>query len=80
MPIVPPLAAERPVALLGLGQLGQACAQALRGLGFPVLGWSRNPKAVEGIDTHSGADGLDHVLSRADIVVTLLPLTAQTET
>lgn len=76
--ILPPLARERPVAMLGLGELGTAAAQALRALNFPVMGWSRSPKTVAGVECHSGAAGLDHVLSRAAIVVLLMPLTAET--
>jgi len=67
------------VALLGLGALGAACAGALAGLGFPVLGWSRTPKDLPGIECHHGRDGLKTVLSRAQIVVTLLPATPGTE-
>lgn len=76
---VPPLARDRPVAMLGLGALGQACTRALTGLGFPVTGWSRTPKDIDGINSLSGADGLRRVLSGADIIVLLLPLTAETE-
>lgn len=75
----PPLASERPVTILGLGELGRACANALRVLGFPVSGWSRSPRQIEGITTFSGDDGLQAALSQAQIVVTLLPFTAQTE-
>jgi glyoxylate/hydroxypyruvate reductase A len=77
-PACPPLARERPVAMLGLGELGAACGKALAGLGFPVMGWSRRPRAVPGIDCHHGAEGLRHVLGRAQIVVTLLPSTPET--
>ena len=76
---VPPLARERPVAMLGLGALGQACARALLGLGFPVLGWSRTPRDVAGVDCRAGADGLQETLARAQIVVTLLPQTPETQ-
>jgi glyoxylate/hydroxypyruvate reductase A len=75
----PPLARERPVAVLGLGELGAACAQALAALNFPVLGWSRRQKDVTGVDCRAGADGLKEVLTQAQIVVTLLPLTPGTE-
>ena len=78
-PRVPPLAHERRVAILGLGELGAACGAALNGLGFDVLGWSRTPKTLPGIACHSGEDGLKAVLKRAEILVLLLPLTAQTE-
>lgn len=75
---VPPLARERPVAMLGLGELGRACAGALAGLGFPVLGWSRTLRDVPGIACHAGPEGLRQVLARAQIVVTLLPATPET--
>ena len=77
--ITPPIARERPVAVLGLGALGRAVGEALAGLNFPVMGWSRGPKSIAGIDCHFGDDGLDAVLSRAEIVILLMPLTAETE-
>ncbi len=75
----PPLSQERPVGILGMGTLGLACAHALAGLGFDVQGWARNPRATEGITLHHGAAGLAKVLERSEILVTLLPHTAQTE-
>ena len=79
LPRVPPMAAERPVTVLGLGELGQACALALTGLGFPVSGWSRTPKTIPGITCHHGIDGLNTALQGAEIVVLLLPNTPATE-
>ena len=76
---VPPIAAERPVTILGLGALGLACARALRSLGFPVTGWSRGPKTCDGIATHHGPDGLTRALTGARIVILLLPDTPATE-
>ncbi len=78
-PTVPPLASERPVAVLGMGALGTACAHALRALKFPVQGWSRSEKTVPDIPCHHGVDGLAHVLRTAQIVITLLPKTPDTE-
>lgn len=78
-PTCPPLARERPVAMLGMGALGAACAQALAALNFPVTGWSRSPKTLPGIPCLHGEDGLRQALSQAQIVVTLLPKTAETE-
>lgn len=75
---VPPLAQDRPVTVLGLGALGEACAKSLATLGFPVRGWSRRPKTVAGVTCYSGEAGLDAALSESAIVVLLLPLTAQT--
>jgi glyoxylate/hydroxypyruvate reductase len=78
-PTCPPLARERPVALLGLGALGLAAARALQALNFPVTGWSRTPKDIPGMKTEHGAGGLMRALSTAQIVVTLLPRTPDTE-
>ncbi|MGS4944543.1 NAD(P)-dependent oxidoreductase [Meridianimarinicoccus sp. RP-17] len=75
----PPLARARPVAVLGLGELGAACAQALAALNFPVRGWSRRPRDVAGVACHHGDDGLGAALAGAEIVVLLLPLTPDTE-
>ncbi len=66
---------ETVVGLLGLGALGAAAARRLSEAGFTVMGWSRSPKAIPGVD--AGTD-LRRVLSAADIVVCLTPLTPQT--
>ncbi|MCR9085264.1 MAG: glyoxylate/hydroxypyruvate reductase A [Rhodobacteraceae bacterium] len=78
-PVVPPLARDRPVTILGMGELGSACAEALTSLRFPVTGWSRRAKTQEGVRCLWGDDGLAAALESAQIVVLLLPLTAQTE-
>ena len=78
-PQAPPLAFDRHVTILGLGELGAACAQALAGLGFPVTGWSRTPKQIDGITCLHGQGGLDTALSQADYCVLLLPSTLATE-
>ncbi|WP_127112718.1 2-hydroxyacid dehydrogenase [Shimia sediminis] len=76
---VPPLAEDRRVTILGLGELGTACGSALTTLGFPVTGWSRSQKEITGITCFSGPDGLSQALDRADILVLLLPKTPATE-
>lgn len=78
-PQCPPLARERKVAMLGLGALGLEAARALQALRFNVVGWSRTPKDINGLPCEHGADGLDRALNGADIVVTLLPKTPETE-
>lgn len=78
-PTCPPIARERPVTMLGMGELGTACARALAALNFPVTGWSRTPKQIPGIPCLHGDTGLDQALSTAQIVVTLLPRTPETE-
>jgi len=76
---IPPLATDRPVTILGLGALGQACAKALAGLGFDVSGWSRSAKEVPGITCFHGGVGLRQALTNTEIIVLLLPFTPQTE-
>lgn len=78
-PTCPPLARERPVTMLGMGELGTACARALAALNFPVTGWSRTPKQIDGIPCLHGEAGLAQALSQAQILVTLLPKTPETE-
>jgi len=78
-PTCPPLARDRPLAVLGLGALGQACARGLQTVGFPVMGWSRTAKRINGIAAQHGEAGLEAVLRKARIVVLLLPKTPETE-
>jgi len=75
---VPPLARDRPVTVLGLGELGRACARALAALNFPVTGWARRERAVDGVRCLAGEDGLDRALAGAQVVVLLLPDTPAT--
>lgn len=77
--IVPPLARDRIITILGLGALGSAVAQALRALNFQVRGWSRSLKQVDGIACYAGDDGLREALTGAEGVVLLLPNTPATE-
>ncbi len=78
-PVVPPLAQDRKVTVLGLGALGQAVSSALVGLGFDLRGWSRSLREVPGVSSFAGVDGLVAALTGAEIVVLLLPQTAATE-
>lgn len=73
-----PAAGDVRVGVMGLGRLGEDAARKLGAMGFRVLGWSRTHKAIEGVETHAGADGLDAFLARTDILVALLPLTEAT--
>ncbi len=66
------------VGIMGLGELGQDAATKLKVMGFDVAGWSRSPKAIEGLPCFSGDDGMKAFLARTDILVSLLPLTADT--
>jgi glyoxylate/hydroxypyruvate reductase len=74
----PPQAADRRVGIMGLGELGSAAARALVAQGFQVLGWSRTPKMLDGVLSYPGRSELHAFLHPTDILVCLLPLTADT--
>jgi glyoxylate/hydroxypyruvate reductase A len=67
------------VGVLGLGAMGQAVARAVAQFGYPVVGWARRPRAVDGVETFAGPARLDAFLARTRILVNTLPLTAETE-
>ncbi|ORE90471.1 glyoxylate/hydroxypyruvate reductase A [Aurantimonas sp. 22II-16-19i] len=76
--IVVPVAPNRKVGVMGLGNLGADAARTLAGLGFATRGWSRGAKAIDGVETFAGAAGLPAFLDGLEILVNLLPLTAET--
>ncbi|MBC3884985.1 2-hydroxyacid dehydrogenase [Undibacterium griseum] len=69
---------RKTVSLLGLGALGKAAATRLQLAGFQVCAWSRHPKALDAITCFHGEEGLIRMLNRTDILICLLPLTAET--
>lgn len=75
--VVPP-ATDRPVGVMGLGNLGSAAASTLSALGFETLGWSRTQREIEGITTFAGDAEFAAFLGRCEILVCLLPLTDAT--
>ncbi|MCO6387562.1 glyoxylate/hydroxypyruvate reductase A [Aliihoeflea sp. 40Bstr573] len=77
--IAQPASPDVSVGILGLGELGQAAAKALKAVGFDVKGWTRTAKTVEGVETFSGEAGLTPFLNATDILVVLLPHTPATE-
>ena len=74
---VPPLAAARPVVVLGMGALGQAVAAMLAGIGFAVTGVSASGRAVPGVRVLP-VTALDQALAEAQILICLLPDTPAT--
>lgn len=74
-----PLASERRIGILGLGVLGGDAARALGALGFALSGWTRTPRTVPGVEMFHGSEGLNSFLAACEILVCLLPLTAETE-
>jgi len=75
----PRLRQDLPVGVMGLGVLGERVAKALAQFEFPVNGWSRSPKAIDGIRTFSGQDGFNDFLAASRVLVNLLPLTPDTQ-
>jgi glyoxylate/hydroxypyruvate reductase A len=63
---------------MGLGNLGADAAEVLKILGFKVSGWSRLEKSIPGVSCFHGTDGLAPFLNQTNILVCLLPLTAET--
>ena len=74
----PRLARDRRVAVLGLGEMGRASAALLARIGFDVRGWSRSGARLDGVQVHAGGEGLAAALGGAEILLNLLPLTAET--
>jgi glyoxylate/hydroxypyruvate reductase len=72
-------AGERPVGILGFGEIGQHAARKLAALGFPVSGWTRSERKIAGFATYAGGAGLQQMLAATEILVCLLPATPQTE-
>lgn len=71
-------ATARRVGVMGLGELGQATLRQLAALGFDCAGWSRTPRQLDGVRCFHGAAQRAAFLARCDILVCLLPLTAET--
>lgn len=73
--------AEFRIGVLGLGVIGGAIAHALAGHGFAVRGFARSERSIDGVQCFAGAlDPADRecarFLDRLDVLVSVLPLTA----
>jgi len=50
-----------------------------QGLGFPVFGWSRSRKSVDGIKSFAGESEFAAFLGTSDFLICLVPLTPETK-
>jgi glyoxylate/hydroxypyruvate reductase A len=75
----PRLRAEFPVGVMGLGVLGERVARTVAQFDFPVNGWSRTPKALDGVRGFAGVAQLPDFLAASRVLVCLLPLTPETQ-
>ena len=72
------LAREWFVGVMGLGVIGATVARRIGAQEFPVSGWCRTQKTLDGIEVFAGAASFNTFLSRARVLVNVLPLTPQT--
>ncbi|WP_232823915.1 glyoxylate/hydroxypyruvate reductase A [Salinicola sp. CPA57] len=67
------------IGLLGAGKMGSAVARALMALDYDVAIYSRSGRNLPaGAEGFSSTDGLERLAARSDILINLLPLTAET--
>lgn len=68
------------IGVLGMGMLGRPVLQALGQFGFPLRGWSRTEKQIDGVACYAGMESLDEFLAGTRVLVCMLPLTPETTT
>jgi glyoxylate/hydroxypyruvate reductase A len=77
-PLPPHDKTEFTVGVLGMGMLGSRVLEALGHFGFPLRGWSRTQKQVEGVACYAGIESLGEFLAGTRVLVCMLPLTPET--
>ena len=75
----PRLRQDYPVGVMGLGVLGERVSRALGQFDFPVMGWSRSPQSIPGVQSFAGEAGFNDFLRATRILECLLPLTPETD-
>ena len=69
---------EFSIGVMGLGVMGTRVLDALKPFGFPLRGWSRTPKQLDGVATFAGDESINDFLRGTRVLVCLLPLTPAT--
>lgn len=77
-PLAPHQKQDFTVGVLGTGVLGSHVLSGLAQFGFPLRGWSRTPKQIDGVATYAGMEQLDDFLQGTRVLVCMLPLTPDT--
>ena len=77
--LYPAPAWDATVGIMGLGSLGTDAIRHLKVFGYKLRGWSRTSKAIDGVETFAGPEQFEAFLTGTDILVNLLPLTAETQ-
>ncbi len=67
------------VGIMGVGELGMTLAKDLKMLKFKVLGWANSTKKHIDVPVYVGEGERNKFLSQSNILVCLLPLTADTK-
>ncbi len=67
------------VGIMGMGAIGSQVAGVLQKTGFNVIGWARTSKEIKSIPIYIGDADLTKFLNHSDVLVCVLPLTAQTK-
>ncbi len=77
-PLPVTLANSFTVGVLGFGTIGRVIASDLENLGFPVIGWANSSKSDVDAEVYVGVTELDDFLASSQLVINVLPLTAET--
>lgn len=67
------------IGIIGLGPIGRGIAARCKAFGMQTIGFRRTPAPVPDVDAvHTGADGLEHLLTESDWVIVAAALTDET--
>ena len=74
-----PTLTGRNITILGVGNIGDYVAHHLLKMGYQVKGWSKNKKQQKPYQTYNGLNELEQAVFDADFLVSILPLTTETD-
>lgn len=69
---------EQRIGFMGFGEMAGAPARVLAGMHFDVAAWVRQPRDDDEVQIFVGPDAFPDFLARTDILVCLIPITAET--